>query len=277
LDYIWLKLLGVEMWIGTTPATLLVVGTFALSLGAVGYVVGRLLHANHELATTEKKVAHYEKLAAIGRMAAGVAHEVRNPLGVIRGSAAHIKEELDPEKGDAFEACEFIVEEVDRLNAFITELLDFSRPLQPHVETVAAREIVDRALSLADDRLGEGVTVDVDISDELQLKGDPDLLARVLLGLIINGVDAMDGAGTLTVGAATDGRQVWLDVRDTGPGVSKEHRGQLFEPFFTTKADGTGLGLAMAQKVAEAHGGVIALVDSDVGAAFRLRLKGAAV
>ncbi|MCB9760985.1 MAG: hypothetical protein H6739_14190 [Alphaproteobacteria bacterium] len=262
--------------------TLLIMGGFGATFAALGFVIGRLVVARRQLqadaATIRAQVAQLqasqvrlvqaEKLASLGRMAAGVAHEVRNPLGVIRSSAAYIREGLpeDPELG---EACGFIVEEVDRLDAYITRILDFSRPLAPEPATQPLAALVDRAVRLGGEGLGSLNVVRDDL-DEHEITGDPDLLTRLLLGLLLNAAQA--GARALTFSAARAERTLRVELADDGPGVPDAAREALFEPFFTTRSDGTGLGLAMGRRIAEAHGGALTLLPSAVGARFRLTL-----
>jgi two-component system sensor histidine kinase HydH len=263
----------------------------ALAFGALGFAVGRLALARqrarrdaetitsqlHELEDTQQRLVQQEKLAAIGRLAAGVAHEVRNPLGVIRASAKMVQESFAA-GDDRWRACEFVAEETDRLNALITALLTFSRPTAPRLIEADLARVVDRALELARPAIERRhVRVEREASAALPgLRADPDLLSQVLLDLVLNAIESVAPGGRVAVRAdAVDGRLV-VEVADDGPGVPPGERESIFEPFVTTKSRGTGLGLPMALRIAEAHGGSLAYVPEaglgprGAGACFRV-------
>jgi two-component system sensor histidine kinase HydH len=208
-----------------------------------------------------------------------VAHEVRNPLGVIRASASMVQEGFD-ESDEAHRACRFICEECDRLNALITALLTFARPAEPRFAKVAADEILDRALELVRRPL-EARRIEVVRENVLgvpDIEADPDLLAQALLDLLTNAVEAVSDGGRLAVRLRAADHGVEIDVADDGPGVPHAAAEQVFEPFFTTKPTGTGLGLAMTARIAQAHGGLVRVVPGagagagGRGACFRLVL-----
>ncbi len=291
-DYALLRALGVSMvWSGRDVAPF-VVGVFALSFAALGYALGQLLDARDRLrasaaalAESHRRAAQSEKLAAIGRLAAAVAHEVRNPLAVIRSSAALVLEDM-PKETDNEKAARFIVEEVDRLNAVVTALLDYARPLTPRREALALADLVAAVEPLVGAALrpkrGRLEATSEPPGDAPALRGDPDLLAKLVYGLALNAAQAIDDGGRVELRLQRGVGAVELLVRDDGPGVAPEHAGRLFEPFFTTKAAGTGLGLATAARIAEAHGGALELVPGaglgpdGRGACFRVRLPEAA-
>jgi signal transduction histidine kinase len=285
--------LGVDMRIGGHDVVAGVMGLFIVTYGVLGWVIGRLVEARERaaadartiseqlqaLAASQHALMHSEKLAAIGRLAAGVAHEVRNPLGVIRASASMLEEgsALDD---DARQACRFIREEIDRLNGLITSLLAFARPTEPRLASVAPDAVIDRALRLATPEAERRrIALVRDTPPALpDVRADPDLLAQVLLGLLVNATEAVGEQGRIVVRASADAAAVTVDVADDGPGVAPGNAEQVFEPFFTTKASGTGLGLAMALRIAQAHGGTLELAPGagagagGAGACFRLRL-----
>lgn len=263
-DFLLFEALNLDIYLGETVVTTPTLLFNMLLLGALGYVIGRLLSALKQLDATQKALVQHEKLAAIGRMSAQVAHEVRNPLGVIRSSAEHIADSM-PDHPNAHVACRFIVDEVDRLNGFITVLLDFSRPLALDLRATPLSEIVARARTLAGDRL-QAHQLHIQVPAHLTVNADADLLVRLLLGLLLNAAEALEAPGRITIRATPE----HIEVHDTGPGVSPQHRAQLFEPFFTTKSQGTGLGLAMARRIAQAHGADLAYHPRTQGACFRL-------
>ena len=262
-DYFLLRALGVTMRLGPLDATLAICLLFALSFAGLGWAIGRLFAAQAalrasaaEVAASQRRAAQSEKLAEIGQLAAGVAHEVRNPLGVIRSSAAMILKDL-PEGSDARRASGFIVEEVDRLNGVVRSLLDYARPLATRHETVEFTALIASVQMLVADRLRDH-SVRLTTRGAGPLHGDPDLLVQVLLTLIINAIQAAPG-GHIEVSRTATEHTSELCVADDGPGVDPQIADSVFAPFVTTRAGGTGLGLAMAARIAEAHGGTVQL------------------
>ena len=292
-----LALGGVEMRIAGRDATALVAATFATSSTLLGWLAGRLAmerrRAREAAATIERQqqaleasrraAFENEKLAAIGRLAAGIAHEVRNPLGVIRSSAALVREHFR-EGDDAHRACGFILEEIDRLDGLIASLLAFARPTSLRVRLAAVRDVVARAAALAEEplRRREARLEARLAAPEAELAVDPDLIAQVLLDLVTNAAEAVPRGGRVELRARTEPERVVLAVADDGPGVPEAERARVFEPFYTTKAGGTGLGLAMAERIVRAHGGSLAVVPGagagpgGAGACFEVVLPRAA-
>jgi two-component system sensor histidine kinase HydH len=271
--------LGIDMRLAGRDATVGVSLLLTATYAAFGLVIGRLVQARRTIQEQQRAALQNEKLAAIGRLAAGVAHEVRNPLGVIRASASMLEESFAP-GAEGQRACEFIRDEIDRLNGLITALLTFGRPTEPRVRPVVLERVIERALGLAGEELRRRDIV-VEHAAEATLPAvpaDPDLLAQVVLGLLTNAAEALGGAGRIVVRTGVGGDAVRLEIADSGPGIPPEHAGQVFEPFFTTKPTGTGLGLAMAARIVGAHGGTIEVVagrgagPAGTGACFRVRL-----
>jgi two-component system sensor histidine kinase HydH len=292
-DVVLMLVVGVEMQVGGVDATGGVLAFLAVTYAVLGYVIGRLLQerarARRDALTIERQLraleraqrelVQQEKLAALGRVAAGVAHEVRNPLGVIRASAAMVQESFAPQD-DAHRACQFICEEIDRLNALITALLSFSRPTELRRHTVSLETVVEHALRLAGDDLRKRrIAVACEAAPDVPpLSADPDLVSQLIYDLVSNASEAVGFDGSIAVRTARSPAGVSVEVADSGAGVDPEFADQLFEPFFTTKPTGTGLGLPMAERIAHAHGGKLAFVpgrglgQAGRGACFRLEL-----
>lgn len=294
-DFWFFRFVNIEMnFADGSDAVPLVILFFTLNICFLGYSIGRLalakvrLRENSETITTQMleleesrvRVLESEKLAAIGRLAAGIAHEVRNPLGVIRASATMLAEEKDTES-DGARARNFIVEEVDRLNSFVTGLLSYARPAQLSLTDANLLEIAEAALGLAKKEYEEEK---VSFSSELPetallIRGDSGLLTQVVLSLMSNGVEATEKSGTLKIHCFEDDGFAVLDVLDDGPGVDTEVFERIFDPFVTTKSTGTGLGLAMAARIIEGHKGTIQALSNKglgaegKGACFRLRFQ----
>ncbi|MCX6353646.1 MAG: ATP-binding protein [Candidatus Aureabacteria bacterium] len=205
----------------------------------------------------EQKLFQSAKLAAIGTLAAGVAHEIRNPLGIMKTSADMIKRN-SREGEQNHELAEFMMEEVDRLNRVVTQLLDFARPSTPNIEPCGMNSIFDRALALVgpQHRIQDIHIVRNYAAVLPPLAADREQLCQVFLNLIINAVQAMDGSGSLTLATGKgEGETVWASVSDTGKGIDTEVLSTIFDPFFTTKEKGSGLGLTIAYRIVETHRG----------------------
>jgi two-component system sensor histidine kinase HydH len=224
-----------------------------------------LLRDLRTLKALQQRVERTERLAALGRLAAGVAHEIRNPLGAIRGLVQYFQATWK-EDSEQRMYLDVIVREVDRLNRVVSDLVEFARPREPQREPHDLVDIVRHAVTLVQaDARAKGIHIAHDLDDRLppQLV-DRDLVLQALLNILLNAVEAMDSDGTLRVRLADSPAYVELAIQDTGRGIPPEHLGRIFDPFFTTKPQGTGLGLAIAHSVIQAHDGEI-VVDSVPG------------
>ena len=284
-DLVVLVVAGIEMRHGDVDMAVPVMAVFMLTVGALGYAIGRLSEAREriraqldELRRTQQQMLDIEKLASIGRMAAGVAHEVRNPLGVIKSSAALLVDCVDPTEEDAVQAGRFIALEIDRLDGFIRSLLDFSRPLTPTRDEVTAEALACRVRELGVDAAhAAGAALEVSASGGPWAL-DLDMVARAVATLVVNAIQAAGEGGNVGVTISDGADGALITVADDGPGIDDDVAHKIFEPFVTTKAKGTGLGLPMAQRIIEAHHGVIDRLDTaglgvhGAGACFRLSL-----
>jgi two-component system, NtrC family, sensor histidine kinase HydH len=227
-----------------------------------------------------------DRLAALGEMSAGLAHEIRNPLAAIKGAA----QELDPRRigGDDGELMQIIIDEVDRLNSVVTEFLDYARPFRGTFIPLSVNDAVKKTAQLMKQGVPHDVELEVALEDGLpDVNGDAERLQQVLINLILNAADAMGNKGkiTLSTAAAADtadaallglkdrAQFVEVRVRDTGPGIPQKVLEQIFIPFYTTKPHGTGLGLALCQRIVQHHGGNIEVRSSEGrGTTFIVRL-----
>ena len=209
-----------------------------------------------EVKLLEKQLQRSERLAALGKMAAGVAHELRNPLSSIKGLAVLLKSHFT-EPGREAETADVLVKEVERLNRSIGELLDYAKPGQLNRAPTSIEEILRKTLSLVQtDAEAYGITVELSLEDNLpELTIDSDKLKQVFLNLLLNAIQAMPNGGTLSVGLTKDERNMNIIIRDTGMGILPKNLPRVFDPYYTTKNDGTGLGLAMSAKIVEEHDG----------------------
>jgi two-component system, NtrC family, sensor histidine kinase HydH len=225
-----------------------------------------LAAANQSLRAAEAAVGRSERLAALGQLSAGLAHELRNPLGTIRASAEMLRDKIAPENQVATELASFIAAEVDRSNSLIIRFLEFARPLELRLEAAELNEVLDRAVArLERDGVADQVTVYRNYSPDVRpFPFDAELMERVIYNLLLNAVQASPPGGAVTIKTRQAGESVEISVIDRGSGIKPEHRESIFNPFFTTKPDGVGLGLAIVAKIVDQHGGKMG-VESEVG------------
>jgi two-component system sensor histidine kinase HydH len=234
-----------------------------------------LLRDRTRMKSLEDDLAEATRLAAIGSLAAGVAHEIRNPLSSLRGFAQLFATKLKGQEPLSSYACT-MVQEADRLNRVVTDLLYLARPRELAPDPVDLTLVVESLRGLLRfDLEAKGVVPQLDLA-ETTLCADEDGLKQALLNLMVNALDALpDGGGSITLASrraeAGEGCGVWVSVADTGQGMDEAVRSQAFEPFFTAKRQGTGLGLAIVQGIMRAHRGR-ALIDSTPGAGTTVRL-----
>ena len=236
----------------------------------------RLAQANRELREAQAEVQRSERLAALGQLSAGLAHEIRNPLGVISASAEILKKSVAAENEVAREVSGFIRSEVQRTNDLVTRFLNFTRPSPLQRETASLNDVVQRAVSQLTEQV-KGREEDIQIREDLQelpkFSFDTTLIESVVLNLLLNGYEAMSSQGTLTVRTRRDGSMARIEVNDTGVGIQQDQLENIFNPFFTTKPTGVGLGLAMVSKFVDSHAGKISVNSkTGEGATFRVSL-----
>jgi signal transduction histidine kinase len=237
-------------------------------------LVTSLKQSYSELERAQRELVAREKLAAIGELAAVVAHEVRNPLGVIYNSVATLARVAKPQ-GDVEPLLDIVREEASRVNRTVADLLEFARPsvLAKH-EAKLSLIAEDAVASASEDARSRGVTVRLEADCDARALVDEHLLRRALLNLIDNATQASEDGGTVDVRIRSEGSHAFIEVEDGGCGIAAEARDRLFEPFFTTKSVGTGLGLAVVKRFAESHGGEVLIRSSeDAGSCFTIRLE----
>ena len=210
-----------------------------------------------QIEQAEKQLRASERLASLGELSAGIAHEIRNPLGIISSSAQMLetKNVSEPDR----QLLDIIQEESNRLNALIKDFLFFGRPLEPHFEvcdlgTILSRQI--EALQVTAQQRGVQLTLS-NLLSECQASVDTAMIQQVMLNLLLNALDATAVNGHVRVRLVADQDSVRFTVEDDGGGIAEEHIGRIFDPFFTTKGHGTGLGLANCYKIIQSHGGAI--------------------
>jgi two-component system sensor histidine kinase HydH len=217
-----------------------------------------------ELSRAQQELVKQERLAALGELSAVVAHEVRNPLGVIFNSLASLRR-LGSGEDDARMLLSIVGEEAERLNRMVSDLLDFARPHEPQLRPEPLSEILSGAVEAARRSMPAGqVTFAVEVEPELPpIWVDAELIRQAMVNLVMNAAQAMPRGGAVTVRAGPEirgmARYARVEVQDDGPGIDPELADRVFQPFFTTKAAGTGLGLAVVKRIADAHRAEVAV------------------
>ena len=232
----------------------------------------RVARRTAELAEAQESLVRKERLAVLGQLAGGVAHQIRNPLAAILNATYVLKRHVSPgQHSNVEDAIRIIHDEVRHANMIITGLLDYARVRTPDRHPASVVELVDRVL--VSGSVPEGIEVERHIEADVPLlRIDADQIHGAIFNLVRNAIEAMPEGGKLTVAVHTDADQVVVVVSDNGPGISAQVRSHLFEPLHSTKPMGIGLGLVTARTFIEAHGGRIAHVDTDAGARFEIRL-----
>jgi len=220
-----------------------------------------------EIKQLEEKVRRSEKLAAIGKLAAGVAHEIRNPLSSIRGFAQFLSQGLkDSPREQAY--AQTMVSEVDRINRVVTDLLTFARPTRAEAVPADVTELVEHCVRLVQaDADSRNITLRRNITDLSKVRLDTNQLTQALLNLLLNAMQSVESGGTIEIGAAlkpSDDRLL-LWVEDNGAGIQPDRVEKIFDPFYTTRDKGTGLGLAIVHKIVENHQGEIGVESPPAG------------
>ena len=220
-----------------------------------------------EIQELKREVERSQRLASLGRIAAGIAHEIRNPLSSIKGFATYFGERYRDIPEDR-KTAEIMVEEVERLNRVIGQLLEFARPLAVRKKSTSMETTIHHSLKMIErDAQAKHIRVETDLSLNVpEVYIDPDRMNQVFLNLYLNAIEAMEHGGTLSVALnqREDLKSVRITVSDTGSGIEKEDLVHVFDPYFTTKQSGTGLGLAIVHRIIEAHRGEVR-VESETG------------
>jgi len=239
---------------------------FVVGFGLVRLIVWRQERTLLRVREMEEEIRRREELSALGEMAAGVAHEIRNPLNAISMGLQSLALEAGEAKGQrSLGLLETMRREVARINRIVDEFLSLSRPVSLHVEALNLGDVVEHVAGVLRQTGGDhGPTVRTDLPGfPVRVNGDRDKLTQALLNLGINAMEACAGQGDVTVRVSPQKKRVRVEVSDTGPGVPPEHHPNLFRPHFTTKEKGLGLGLFIAQRIVQGHGGSVALGETS--------------
>jgi two-component system NtrC family sensor kinase len=264
--------------------TLGCVAIIAATLWTSQMTVRHLEAADHEMNQLNAQLVQSDKLAALGKMATGIAHEINNPLAVIGEKAGWMKDLLEDEEfqnspslKEYAAALAKIEEHVDRARKITHNMLGFARRMEPHLDDVDINHVLDQTIELlANHARINNIRIEKQYRKDLPvIASDQSQLQQVLLNLINNAIDAIGQDGLIQVQSLSENSHLLIRIHDNGPGIPKEQLHRIFDPFFTTKAagKGTGLGLSISYSIVEKMGGTI-LVDSEPGkgATFTIRL-----
>jgi signal transduction histidine kinase len=254
--------------------SILIMGLIFLALLLIVQKAERMIEQRaQEQRELESQLHLAERLAALGQMVAGVSHEIKNPLGIIRSTAELLGEM--PDASDTQKRLSGVIkEESTRLNQIVTEFLDFARPQEPNLQECQLEEIIEKNLSFIRPELEKkGIHVQDNLNGRsFRLRADHDLLYRAFLNILINAIHSMQDGGTIDIKVA-EGRDAYrVEIEDTGCGISKENADKIFNPFFTTKEKGSGLGLSIVRKIIEGHRGTIG-IESIEGQGTKVQVQ----
>jgi len=227
-----------------------------------------------DMSLKDRQIMQSEKMASLGELAAGIAHEIRNPLAIIAGSAETLKKREERETRE--EMIGYIVEESERINAMITNFLNFAKPKEPELASCDIVEVIQKTIQLI---FPQARTQNVEVVGEfpqkpLYIEVDPELIQHAIMNIELNALEAMEQGGVLRINVIPNqGGRLVIKFSDTGKGIPPKISGKIFDPFFTTKEGGTGLGLSIAHTIVESHGGTLTNTSNEGrGATFTMSL-----
>jgi two-component system sensor histidine kinase HydH len=224
-----------------------------------------------------QEIARNQRLVTVGRLAAGIAHEIRNPLSSIKGFATYFSQRYKENPEDA-RISGIMIQEVERLNTVVTQLLEFARPVNIQKKVTSVKALVADSLKMIENRaLEKNITIETRVDEDLKITMDPNRMNQVLLNLYLNAMEAMETGGTLGIEARASKTENGFHIRvsDTGCGIRSEDLPHLFDLYYTTKPHGNGIGLAIVSNIMEAHNGKVTVESKeDRGSTFDIFLPG---
>ena len=261
-----------------------ILGTSVLVMSALFAVLSIIVHRGERIMAAraserrrlEEKLHHSERLASLGTMVATVSHEIKNPLGIIYSTAEVLSRKIKKLAPGKEHLTRIILDETKRLDTIVREFLDYARPQQPDLKEIAINDIVRRVATFMHDELeGMGIELKMTLGANMRwLKGDFDLLYQAIMNILVNGAQAMEQGGVLSVMTRQKGDKILVEIADQGCGLSEDEMDQIFTPFYTSKNKGSGLGLAIVQNIMETHGAEITVESEEgVGTVFVLIFK----
>jgi signal transduction histidine kinase len=248
-----------------------ILASILVVLVGLGYV-----RTQARLARIEERMNHADLLATVGQVAAGVAHEIRNPLAVLRGASSRLQKLEQLPVAERKELLGMLDEEVHRMGDVVQNFLDLSRKPDSESSTFLLRPVLERTIDILKvelSRCGVNAAIRWEVADDVLIRGRPQAMHHLFLNLALNARDAMPEGGELTILVQARKSELRIYFQDSGPGIPRAVRSKIFEPFFTTRAEGTGLGLAFVERIVIEHGGTISVGSSPSGGAqFQIHL-----
>jgi len=247
------------------------------------YVAREVERQVQHSAPQERRNLEERHVRSLEELSASIAHEIRNPITAAKSLVQQMGE--DPSSAENVQYAKVALEELDRVERSVAHLLRFAREEEMRMSDLRLADVISSAVATLRERAtSRGVALDVQVGADCALRGDAEKLRRVLINLLSNALDALDGGGVqkprieVTAGENLAGTECWVRVRDNGPGIAAESLSKIFSPFYTSKERGTGLGLAISKKLVDAHGGSIEVQSTPgAGAEFTLTIPKRAV
>ncbi|MFZ3100661.1 MAG: ATP-binding protein [Desulfitobacteriaceae bacterium] len=233
------------------------------ALQVQGELLEKLRIEGEQRAQLEAEIRQTERLTALGHLSAGLAHEIRNPLGVIQATAQLLAQERSEDQVVG-EYCRVLQEECERLNRLVSQFLDFARPKEPNRQRVTIKQILDNGLALVQTFLRQHkISLEISLNgvESEQVEVDPDQMKQVVLNILLNAIEAQKKEGTIFLEGIRLKGFVGIAVNDQGSGIQPDILSQIYDPFFTTKDKGTGLGLSIVHRILDQHGGKISVIN----------------
>jgi signal transduction histidine kinase len=259
------RVLGI-LTLGTEPMTDAFTTENISNLLSVAEACAVIIENSHEY----EKLRERDRMAVVGEMATGMAHEIRNPLGAIKGAAQCIDPTYFSE--EAKDLFAVIIEEVNRLNGVVSQFLEYARPYRGDAVLTDINQVIKGTLNLLELSIPETIRIDTELEASLPLVLiDPEQLKQVCINLLINSKEAMPEGGTLKIETGVQGDTICAKFQDSGIGIEAHDMQNIFMPFFTTKTKGTGLGLAISQRIMQSAGGSIEVASNTQGTTFTLK------
>jgi len=242
-------------------------------IGEIASAINKMASSLEEKEKLEEELRRSERLAALGRLVAGVAHELRNPIGIVKTTTQLMEQELRDKVPDILEFSSVIKEQVERQNRVIKELLDFGRPSKPVIENVSVNSLLEKVLVFTKAMLRQhSINLELALAGKLpSIQVDGEQMKQVFVNLILNAVQAMPGGGKLTIRTFAGEGHVVIQFKDTGEGIPPGELKNIFDPFYTTKDNGTGLGLSISHRIVTLNGGAIDVKSDEAGTVFTLK------
>jgi two-component system sensor histidine kinase HydH len=226
-----------------------------------------------EIHQLQKEILKMDKLASVGELTSGIAHEIRNPLAGIKTTAQALNEEL-PRNDHRRTYVSRIIMEIDRLNKLLLNFFDFARPRELSIHSCDLKKIIENAVYMIQDsaRANKVQVIEFYPPKKTTVMADPGLIQQVLMNIFINAIQAMENGGRMEIHLADRDDHVEVGVTDTGKGIPENVRGKIFDPFFTTKPKGIGLGLSISYRIVKMHSGTITFISGQGGTTFQILL-----